>query len=104
MQTGPGGTISAPHQILARNADVFWTEVGGQVALMSARNGCYYGLDPIASAVWRKLERPMAVSRLTAELLEEYSGNAAQIEEDLKKVLGEWLAWHLIIIVSTDSP
>lgn len=90
-------------QVLARDSDALWTEAGGEVALMSCRNGCYYALDSIASVVWRKLERPMAVSRLTADLVEEYSGDPTQIEGDLKKTLEEWLAWQLIVDVSEDS-
>jgi hypothetical protein len=87
-------------QIFVRSSDVHWADVQGEVALMSTRNGCYYALDPIASAVWRKLDRSREVGQLAAELAGEYSGDPAQIEKDVRKTLAEWLEWSLI----TEAP
>ena len=88
--------ILQDHQILSRNSDVISTEVGGDLALMSIPNGCYYALNCAASAIWRKLEEPIRVDQLSAALIDEYNGDARQIEQDLREPLEKWLAWSLI--------
>ena len=83
-------------QIFFRSPDVFSTEAGGELALMSIANGCYYTLNPVASDIWRSLERPMPTERLAAMLADEYDGDPVRIESDLRDTLDEWHAWRLI--------
>jgi hypothetical protein len=84
------------HQIMSRSSDVFSTEAGGDVALMSVPNGRYYALNAVASDIWRNLEKPARVGDLTATLCAKYSGDPSQIERDLEETLQDWLAWRLI--------
>jgi hypothetical protein len=83
-------------QILSRSSDVFSTEAGGEIAIMSVPNGRYYALNPVASEIWRKLEQPTAVGQLASALAAEYEGDPGQIEKDLRETLEEWLACRLI--------
>jgi hypothetical protein len=90
-------SLSEGRQCVSRSSDVLSTEAGGEVALMSIPNGRYYALNPFASAIWRKLEQPASVAQLAAKLAAEYNGDPAQIENDLRDTLQEWLSWRLII-------
>jgi hypothetical protein len=85
-------------QILSRSSDVFSTEAGGEVAIMSVPNGRYYALNSVASEIWRKLDRPTAVGQLVFTLTAEYEGDPGQIERDLRETLDEWLTYRLITV------
>jgi hypothetical protein len=89
----------ASQQILSRNAEVISSEVGGQIALMSVRNGRYYSLNSIASDIWRKLENPTAIGRLADSLMPEYEGDAMEIERDLQETIEGWLVERLVILI-----
>lgn len=94
--------ISSPEalQILSRSQDVLGTEAGGEVALMSIPNGCYYALNPVASDIWRKLEQPVAMGELAASLMAAYDGDPARIVKDLRETVDEWLSHGLIVVRS----
>ncbi|MEO5374481.1 MAG: PqqD family protein [Alphaproteobacteria bacterium] len=69
------------------NADLLSTEVDGEVVMMSVKHGVYYGLDPIASDVWRRLARSPTLGDLTRGLVEAYEGDPAVIESDVRALL-----------------
>jgi coenzyme PQQ synthesis protein D (PqqD) len=93
-----------PLRTLSRHSDVLSTEVGGQIALMSIPNGCYYSLNSVASEIWRKLEQPTRVGQMATTLAAEYSGDPEQIENDLQETLQQWLALHLIEVSAPLRP
>ena len=86
------------HQLLSRSPHVLSTEAGGEVALMNIPNGRYYALDAVGSAIWRKLEQPVAMGQLATALNAEYNGDPVRIETDLRETLEEWRAWRLISV------
>lgn len=71
--------ILQDHQILSRNSGVVSTEVGGDLALMSISNGCYYALNSVASAIWRKLEETIRVDQRLRRFFFITSTRAARI-------------------------
>jgi hypothetical protein len=85
------------YRILSRNPEILSAEVGGTLALMSVRNGQYYALNGTASEIWRMLEQPVALARLSASVASAYEGDSGQIEKDLRETLEEWLAHRLIV-------
>ena len=46
---------------LRRVADVLATEVGGEMVMMDVEKGVYFGLDPIGTDIWKRLEAPMGL-------------------------------------------
>jgi hypothetical protein len=78
-------------QIASRSVDALFTEVGGEVVLVSVPRGRYYALDAIASDIWRKLEHPFEVDNLCDILITKYDGDPKEIESDLEALLERWV-------------
>ena len=62
--------------------DLLSTEVDKEVLIMSIDAGRYFGLDEIASDLWRRLEAGPTFDELVAILREHYNGDPAEIERD----------------------
>lgn len=72
----------------------------GQFVLMDMDGGKFFGLDDIATDVWRRLERPIAVSDLCAGCIADFAGDPRMIEADILRLL-DALADHDLIAVVT---
>jgi hypothetical protein len=72
-----------PHQVLRRNSKILSTEVGEEIALMSIDRGRYYGLNRVATEIWTRLVEPTPAAELASALIQDYRGDAAQIESDV---------------------
>lgn len=83
--------IHGYRQIASRSVDALFTEVGGEVVLVSIPNGRYYALDAIASEIWRRLEHPSEVSSLCNILITQYNGDPKEIQTDLRNLLARWV-------------
>lgn len=71
-----------PSARLTRSSNIIATEVDGEMVLMSIEDGKYYGLDPIGSEIWRRLEEPKSADALTAELKDHFEGDPQAIERE----------------------
>jgi hypothetical protein len=79
-----------------RRPDALAADVGGEVVLMSVEHGKYYGLDRVASDVWRRLEQPIAVAELCSLLRAEYAGDPDQIAREVVTLLEQLDAWGFL--------
>jgi hypothetical protein len=85
-----------PQTIVQRRRDALAAEVGGELVLMSVEHGKYYGLDDVGSDVWRRIEQPIAVEQLCAELAREYRGDPSAIERDVVALLEKFAGQDLL--------
>lgn len=76
-----------------RKRDALAADIAGEFVLMSVAHGKYFGLDEIGSDVWRRIEEPIEVGQLCAELSGDYAADAAVIERDVIALL-EKLSSH----------
>lgn len=76
-----------PSAPLVRSSSVIATEVDGELVLMSIEDGKYFGLDPIGSEIWRRLDTPKTTEVLTAELQDHFDGDPATIETETRTFL-----------------
>jgi len=74
------------------------TAVDGQFVLMDMNGGKFFGLDDIATDVWRRIERPIAVSDLCAGCVADFAGDPQVIEADILRLL-ETLADHGLVLI-----
>jgi hypothetical protein len=72
---------------LRRVADVLATEVGGEMVMMDIEKGVYFGLDPIGTDIWKRLEESMTVAALAVTLVQVYDADIACIERDVLVLL-----------------
>lgn len=75
--------------VLSRKPDVLSTEIDGEIVLMSVREGCYVGLNEVGSEIWRRIEAPVRVSALCADLAQAYDGDPRAIERDVLELLNQ---------------
>ncbi|MBF0333255.1 MAG: PqqD family protein [Alphaproteobacteria bacterium] len=81
---------------VCRRGDVLSAEVNGEIVLMSVDQGQYIGLDEIASDLWTRIERPLTLEALVAQLADAYDGDPAVIERDVGALLTEMAANGLV--------
>lgn len=74
-------------------------ELQGEMVVLSLADGEYYGLNPVAAAVWRHIEKPMRVSDLRDALLDEFSGvTEERCTAELSRLLAELRNLRLVRI------
>ena len=60
-----------------------FTEVDGEVVLMSVESGKYYVLNPMGSRIWSLAAEPIRLGDLCARLIEEYDVGQALCETEV---------------------
>ena len=84
--------------IIVAAKDQVSCDVGGEAAILSLKNGVYYGLNPIGARVWTLIQEPVLVNTVRDLLLGEYDVDAHIWEQDLLALLAELSAQGLVAI------
>lgn len=82
---------------LARSSRHVGSEVDGEMVLVSIEDGKYFGLDPIGTEIWRRLEEPKRFDVLTAELQDFFEGEPEVIATEAANFVEQLLGEHLLI-------
>lgn len=72
----------APGSILTASPDAIASEVDGEVMLICVTSGRYFGLDSVGSEIWRRVQAPLSLGALTAQLKAHFSGDDAVIAQE----------------------
>ena len=83
-------------QVFAVSKDVLFQEVSGETVLLDLASEKYFGLDPVGTRVWQLLNEDKNFGGMIATLLEEYDVERAQLEGDVRDLLGSLLEAGLI--------
>jgi hypothetical protein len=75
--------------IIARSSTPVSADVAGETVLMSLERSKCYGLGVTGSEIWKRLEKPVRISDLTAQLAAEYDAEPSIIEHDLLVLFSE---------------
>lgn len=89
--------------VVARSPGLMDAEVGRDVVLMSVERGSYFALDPVAAAVWRRLESPVAVRALCASLHEDYDVSPEACLTDVLRFLEQLREAGLLTTAPDDA-
>ena len=73
-------------------------DLAGEAAILSLKNGVYYGLNPLGARIWNLIQEPRRLAELRDILLSEYDVEAERCERDVIKVLHRLAAEGLIDI------
>jgi hypothetical protein len=80
------------------------SDLGGEVAILSLKNGVYYGLDAVGARIWELIQGPRTVNEIRDVLLEEYDVEPERCERDLFVLLDQLATENLIEVRDeTDS-
>jgi len=72
---------------LARSVQVLYSEIDGDVTMMSVETGKYYSLRAVGARIWSLLERPMSPGQICDQLMAEYRVGREQCEVEVMRVL-----------------
>ncbi|MGE0494607.1 MAG: PqqD family peptide modification chaperone [Vulcanimicrobiota bacterium] len=61
-----------PTSIVTPSESVVATELDGEIVMMSVESGNYFGLDAIATDVWKLVDGQRSVAQIVDQLCQEY--------------------------------
>ena len=81
-----GARLSLQSIVVATSEQVS-CPLGDESAILNLKNSIYYGVNPVASNVWRLIQQPKSVEELRDALVDEYDVEPARCEKDLVSLL-----------------
>ena len=74
-------------------------DVGDEMVLLNAEDGEYYGLNPVAASIWRRIGDPCTLDAIRDGLLAEYGGvSPDECEHAVLEFVSEMLALGVVRI------
>ena len=93
------GPIITPSSVVVQSSNLLATEVDGEVIMMDAAAGLYFGLDAVGKDVWRHLAQPVRIADLCAALAEWYEeAEPGAIERDVLALVAKLCERRLVEI------
>ena len=77
--------------------------LGGEAAILSMKEGVYYGLDPVGAEVWNLIQTPQSVADLREAVVRGYDVLPELCERDLIALLESLLSKGLIEVCPAAS-
>jgi hypothetical protein len=75
--------------IISRDSNLIFSEIDGDIVLLSIENNNYYGLDEIGSIIWNMIETPYKLSEIINILTQQYDVDYSQCLEDVSILLND---------------
>ncbi|MBN2215132.1 MAG: lasso peptide biosynthesis PqqD family chaperone [Bacteroidales bacterium] len=85
-----------PDTILKRKQDQLFSEIDGEVLMLSIENSEYYGMDKVGSRIWQLLEEPLSFKQLIGILMDEYEVTEEQCTKDTRKFIEQLMEKELV--------
>ncbi len=76
-----------PESTVVRTGDLVTAAVGDEIAMLNIDSGSYFVLDPIAAAIWERLQAPTTPARICDDLQARYDVAPAQCQNDVLSFL-----------------
>ena len=93
-------SLSEESRIVASKEQVS-CDLAGEAAILSLKNGVYYGLNPVGSRIWNLIQTPRTFGELRTILLNEYNVEAPELEQDMARLFRELSEHKLVEIGAT---
>ena len=74
-------------------------EVGDEVVLMNLPRGRCYGLGPVGTDLWKKMESPIRIEDLIEALSNEYAAEPGVMAADVLETLEQYASEGLIEVI-----
>jgi hypothetical protein len=87
---------------LSRSTSQVSTELDGETVILNITAGVYSGLDPVGTAIWNILEKPVTFSQIVEEILTRYDVTEDQCIDDMLLFLKD-LADNQLIAISDEK-
>lgn len=84
--------------VITRNKNIPTVEIDGEMAMMNAEKGKYYGMDAIATRIWMMIREPVRFRTIIETLTHEYDVSKEECEKDVSLFLNKLYEEGLIDI------
>ena len=74
------------------------SRLGDEAAILSLKNGVYYGLNPVGARVWNLIQQPRTFAELSSILASEYDVEAPRLKSDLRNLIAQLAEQRLVEI------
>jgi hypothetical protein len=81
--------------VLRRSAQIS-SVVGDGIVILNLEDGTYYGLNSVGARIWDLIEKPVLISTVWHQIVEEYAVDEDQCLTDLVTLLQEMESKKLI--------
>jgi hypothetical protein len=88
--------LLTPSALLVRNSDIFASEIDNELVMMDDAQGLYFGLNPVARAVWERLTSPLRYDALLKDLTDIYDVDPEACRRDVEPFLQKMIGHGLI--------
>lgn len=68
--------------IVCKSEELIEAPLDESIALMSIENGKYYGLENVASDIWKSIESPKKINEIVENLIKKYSVDREVCEKE----------------------
>ena len=89
-------TDVADDALIERNPETLFTDMDGEVVMMSVSRGEYFGLRGIAPRLWALLETPRTVGSLRETVLAQFDVDEATCRRDIAEFVATMIAKGLV--------
>ena len=86
--------------LVSRSPDVEISEVDDEAVLLKLSNGEYFGLNPVATAIWKLLVEPLSLDTIATAVSARYEVEPAKAREDAARMLARMREHELIRLES----
>ncbi len=83
---------------VVRSPELLFSSIDRELVIFEIKQDTYFSLDDIGADIWRRLERPVAVTALCSGLAEHYVAEPSVIERDVLVLLAEMQAAGLVVV------
>jgi hypothetical protein len=83
--------------------ELLTTEMDDEMAIMNVKQGKYFALDSIGTKIWKLIEEPRSVSDICDSMLEHFSVEREQCEQDVLTFLNELARENLIEVIDNEA-
>jgi len=84
--------------VVSRTRELSATEVEAELVMMDLEKGKYYGLNVVATHIWKTLDRPRSVRSLCESLRDTFDVGEAECEADVLAFLDTLLKAEMIAV------
>lgn len=92
-----GDSVSVPEGVLSRELD-------GETVLLNLDTGIYFGLDAVATDMWRAMHATQALSEAVETLRAQYAADPVVLRNDLLRLANQMLMKGLLQAGASKSP
>lgn len=92
------GDLSLSSTVVANKAAIS-TDLDGEIVILDASKGVYFGLDEVGAFIWNMLLQPVTLGEIRDAILREYAVDESTCERDLISLIAQ-LAGNCLIVIA----